>query len=503
MEQQIAAHWSEILGIADISVYDSFFDLSDDSLQAVNLVSKLSEMIGTQLGVRYLFAHPTIAELSAALDKPAAGAQGANGEAGSALADGEQIEGGVTFSPHDLLTLHAAGKLAPCEGAAVLALPAGLFDRAGIDPAARTIAIDSMGDLPMLVGIITTRLGRIAAIMIPRLDTAALYLDRAGLVKTMVGGLEMAGRMGARTASLSGLLVSATDYGRAVAAAVEQRPDLPRVTSGHDTTAASVMLVVETMLRRSGRRMQDEVLGCLGVGSVGRASLHLMLNRMPHPRGLVLCDPYAQLGSIQRVADEVRTTLGYKGEITVIGGTAKLPDAFFEATLISADTNAPDIVDVARLKPGTMLVDDSIPPCYDRDDALARVAERADVMFAQGDVVRNIRPMGKNIFLPPMLTRLVGQGGMDEFVRITPDASSPVDITSSVLSSLLAGQVEGIQPTVGEADPARCYKHIDVLRELGFEGGPPQCDGEFIPEESIARFREQFGVAEYAAEATS
>jgi pyochelin synthetase len=497
LEEKLAQHWIEVLGVTDVSVYDNFFDLSDDSLQAVNLVSKVSETVGKQLGVRFLFSHPTIAELSAALDKPATEDQGAAGAARGGQAKGEKYEAGVRFETRDLLNLHAAGKLAPVDGAAILALPAGLFDRAGIDPADRTAAIDALGGLPMLVGIISTDLGRIAAVMIPRLDTAALYLDRQGLVETILEGLEMGSRLGARTASLSGLLVSATDYGRAVAAALEGRPELPRVTSGHDTTAASVLLVVETILRRGGRQMADEVLGCLGVGSVGRASLHLMLTKLPHPRGLVLCDPYAQHGTVEQVADEVRATLGYKGDIRVIGGTATLPEEFYEATLISADTNAPDIVEVARLKPGTMLVDDSIPPCYDRDDALARVAEKADVLFAQGDVVRSARPMGKLLHLPPMLTQLTGQQGVDEFVRTTPDASSPVDITSSVLSSLLVGR-EGIEAHVGPSDPARCYKHIDLLRGLGFEGGPPQCDGEFLSEESVIRFRKQFGVTNHA-----
>lgn len=500
LEEQLAQLMSEVLGVTNLSIYDSFFDLSDDSLQAVNLVSKISNLVGKQLGVRFLFAHPTVAELSAALDKPATAEQAA-AVAGNGSANGE-VDAGVRFETRELLSLHASGKLAPVDGAAVLALPAGLFDRAGIDPADRTAAIDALGGLPMLVGIITTQLGRIAAIMIPRLDTAALYLDREGLVDTIVEGLEMGARLGAGTASLSGLLVSATNYGQAVADAVAGRPDLPRVTSGHDTTAASVLLVVENLLRRGGRQMQNETLGCLGVGSVGRASLHLMLKHLPHPRGLVLCDPYAQPGSVERVADEVRTTLGYKGDIRVIGGTSTLPPEFYEATLISADTNAPDIVEVARLKPGTMLCDDSIPPCYDRDDALARVADKADLLFAQGDVVRSAQPMGKLLHLPDKMYQLVPTEGIDEFVRTTPDASSPVDITSSVLSSLLVVQVDGIEPTVGMSDPARCENHIETLRRYGYEGGPPQCDGVFLSEESIVRFREQFGATEPAAGAT-
>jgi amino acid adenylation domain-containing protein len=512
LEQQLAQHWCDVLGITEVGVYDSFFDLSEDSLQAVNLVSKISDTVGKQFGVRFLFAHPTIAELSTALDGSSTEDQATDRKAGSALGNGK-IEGSVVTERRDLLSLFAAGKIPPVDGAGVLAMPAGLFERAGINPgdvAARLMALD----IPMLCGVINTNLGRIATIMVPRLDTADLYLHRERLVETIVGGVEMGARLGAKNVSLSGLLVSATDYGRAVQKAVEGRTDLPPITSGHDTTSASVLLVVETMLRLTGRRMENEVLGILGVGSVGKASMHLLLTYLPHPRKLILCDPYAATsdsprgaaggipGRIKKAADEARK-LGYQGEIQIIGGTSTLPEEFYEATMISADTNAPDIVDVARLKPGSMLVDDSIPPCYDRDAAMARVEERADVLFGQGDVVRCATPMQKVFGWPQLMYELAGEEGVDWFVQNTPDASSIVDITSSVLSNLIVGQ-EGMGPVVGPSDPDRCHRQIEILRQNGYVGGPPQCDGVFISEESVARFRAKFGgVTEHAAAPTS
>jgi pyochelin synthetase len=512
LERKLAEHWCDVLGTSEVGIYDSFFELSEDSLQAVNLVSKISDTVDKQLGVRFLFAHPTIAELSAALDGAGDDGQAADGKVDGAVANGK-VEGSVRTERRDLLSLVEAGEIGPVDGAGVLAMPAGLFERAGISPgdvAGRLMALDK----PMLCGVITTNLGRIATIMVPRLDTADLYLHRDRLVETIVGGVELGARLGAKNVSLSGLLVSATDYARAVQKAVEGRTDLPPITSGHDTTSASVLLVVENMLRLTGRRMENEVLGILGVGSVGKASMQLLLTYLPHPRKLILCDPYAATGDSQRgavsgipgrikkAADEARK-LGYEGEIEIIGGTSVLPEDFYEATLISADTNAPDIVDVARLRPGTMLVDDSIPPCYDRDAAMARVEEHADVLFGQGDVVRCDTPMQKVFGWPPLMYELAGEEGVEWFAQNTPDASSTVDITSSVLSNLIVGQ-PGLGPVSGPSDPARCHRQIEVLRQNGYVGGYPQCDGVFISEESVNRFRERFGgVTEPAGTATS
>lgn len=501
LEEQLGQHWRDVLGIEQVGIHDSFFDLSDDSLQAVNLVSKISDTVGKQLGVRFLFAHPTIAELSAALGSGDTGDQATDG--GPRDMETKVIKGSVTTERRDLLTLYATGKIEQVDGVGVLATPAGMFERAGINPgdvAHRLMALDT----PHLCGIISTNLGRIATIMVPRLDTAELYLHRERLVETIVGGIEMGARLGAKNVSLSGLLVSATDYGRGVAAAIKDRTDLPPVTSGHDTTSASVLLNVENMLRLSGRGMENEVLGILGVGSVGKASMHLLLKHLPHPRKLILCDPYAATGDsprgpaaglpsrLRKAADEATKVIGYQGEIEIIGGTSTLPEKFYESTVISADTNAPDVVDVAKLRAGTMLVDDSIPPCYDRDTALARIDEKADVLFGQGDVIECGTPMEKVFGWPPLMYELAGEEGVDWFAANTPDAYSTTQITSSVLSNVLVAQ-DGISPFTGPSEPERAYRHVEVLRKNGYVGGPPQCDGVLISEEAIARFVEQFG----------
>ncbi|CCH32769.1 non-ribosomal peptide synthetase [Actinosynnema sp. NPDC047251] len=515
LEVELARHWCDVLGLEEVGVHDSFFELSDDSLQAVNLVSKISDTVGKQLGVRFLFAHPTIAELSASFgDGDAAGQDRTeDGKVVSANGNGEVKPGSVRTEKRDLLTLYSAGQLPRVDGAGVLATPAGLFERAGLDPGDVAHRLTAL-DLPHLCGIVETNLGRIATIMVPRLDTADLYLNRDRLVETIIGGIEMGARLGAKNISLSGLLVTATDYARSVAAAIADRTDLPPVTSGHETTSAAVLLNVENMLRMTGRRMQDEVLGILGVGSVGKASMHLLLKHLPHPRKLVLCDPYAATsdsprgpaagltGRLRKAADEAVNVLGYRGEIQIIGGISKLPDEFYETTVISADTNAPDIVDIAKLRPGTMLVDDSIPPCYDRDVALARIEEKADLLFSQGDVIECATPMQKLFGWPPLMYELAGQEGVDWFAANTPDAFSTTQVTSSVLSNVLVAQ-PGIAPATGPADPDRAAGHIDALRRNGYTGGPPQCDGVLIPEESVARFVQRFGAAARVAGSTT
>ena len=69
-ERRIAAVWAEVLGLEDIGVEDSFFDLGGQSLTATQVVSRLNEGLGFDLPLRGIFEAPTIAGLAAILEGP-------------------------------------------------------------------------------------------------------------------------------------------------------------------------------------------------------------------------------------------------------------------------------------------------------------------------------------------------------------------------------------------------------------------------------------------------
>ncbi|MGY0017674.1 amino acid adenylation domain-containing protein [Streptomyces sp. YJ-C3] len=62
LEQRTAAIWGEVLGVAEVGVHDSFFDLGGHSLRAINLAGRLREA-GLDVSVRDLFEHRTVALL--------------------------------------------------------------------------------------------------------------------------------------------------------------------------------------------------------------------------------------------------------------------------------------------------------------------------------------------------------------------------------------------------------------------------------------------------------
>lgn len=67
LETLLANLWANILGIEQVGVRDSFFDLGGQSLLATQLIARLNELLRIQIPLTTLFANPAIADFSKAL----------------------------------------------------------------------------------------------------------------------------------------------------------------------------------------------------------------------------------------------------------------------------------------------------------------------------------------------------------------------------------------------------------------------------------------------------
>src|SRR5439155_27322914 len=101
--------------------------------------------------------------------------------------------------------------------AAVGYLPTALLKYTGLSP--RDIIDGWCAGKPVVSGLYETSLGRIALLLLPRFDFQ-VYQDPQALLDQLGQALRTVGRFGARTMSLTGLLPSATDYGKALERAV-------------------------------------------------------------------------------------------------------------------------------------------------------------------------------------------------------------------------------------------------------------------------------------------
>ena len=66
-EQQVAAIWAEVLGVAQVGLNDQFFELGGHSLLATQAVSRIRHDLGLEVGLKALFDQPVLGDFVRAL----------------------------------------------------------------------------------------------------------------------------------------------------------------------------------------------------------------------------------------------------------------------------------------------------------------------------------------------------------------------------------------------------------------------------------------------------
>jgi amino acid adenylation domain-containing protein len=479
-EEMLASIWAEVLGLEHVGIHDNFFTLGGHSLHAMQLVSRVAATTQRKLPIKTLFEHPDIARLAAALAAETAPAAAPAAPATTPTAP--QLAEGVELESRSLLARVASGSLPPLDSAALIYPERTVL---GLDEAMH----EWCEGLPLLSDIVHTSQGNIGIIMVPRYDVE-LYADQAELVRLIGQALTLAGTLGARTVSLTGLIPSATNYGRALLDASGPRPgSWPTISTGHATTTAAVVLNIRRMAHEGGRTLAHERVGYLGLGSVGTSSLRLMLHCLPHPREILLCDVYSKASALHALRHELIYDLGYKGAIRIIETETSVPPAFYDASLIVGATNVTDVLDVERLRPGTLVVDDSGPHCFPPDAAIARFQQRGDILLTEGGLLRAPELLRRTQYLPPAARHTLTEPQMAAFLR----RHQPYALTGCILSSLLSARFAHLPPQLGLVDVEASASHYAALTQLGFQGADLHCEGYTLDPEIVAAFRRQFG----------
>jgi amino acid adenylation domain-containing protein len=477
-EKRLADIWCQVLGIDKIGIHDNFFELGGHSLQAVQLVSKISLATNIEISVKQLFLYPTIAQL--ATTRPA---KRKNHSIGELIMSSAHFQ----LERRSLLSLLAAKKIPPVNAAALGYLPDSILEQS--DLSREEMLEQWVENLPLLAGITETAWGRIALLLLPRFNSE-LYGDTNDIVEVTLEALEIAGHLDATTVSLTGIIPSATDYGRAITKAMTARPHLPQITTGHSTTTAAVVLAIQKILQEGGREMTTERVGVIGLGSIGLSSLRLMLKCLPHPAELMLCDLYAKKAFLEQIREQIISELCFQGNIQLLFSEVELPKEIYKATLIVGATNVPDILDINLIKPGTLIVDDSGPHCFKTELAIKRFQAHQDILFTEGGVLKSPQPVQTVIYLPRHLENSLSHKQQQAFIKLIKH--NPFEITGCVFSSVLSS-VEKLKPLVGLVQLNDSVKHYETLKAKGFQAADLHCEDYVLPEAAINDFRIRFG----------
>ncbi|MDQ0988659.1 non-ribosomal peptide synthetase/type I polyketide synthase [Streptomyces sp. V2I9] len=274
--------------------------------------------------------------------------------------------------------------------------------------------LPSPADLARMAGLPRAALRReeLRALLFPagqprHLETLGTPLGRSGFVGVPVfadelasdgnllghtaRGVELAGSLGARAVSLAGMIPSLTGYGFDVLRELGTTgAAVPALTTGHATTVVSVVRTVHAALDATGRRLSALTVAFVGLGSIGSSSLELLLTRAQRPPArLLLCDAPGSGPRLKELAESLLERRLVEDVEVVESEGHGLPDAVYGAGLIVAAVGGGGgaLLDVDRLAPGTTVVDDSFPHCFDTARAFERMDRTKDVMIVGGGLL--------------------------------------------------------------------------------------------------------------------
>ncbi|WP_432192487.1 amino acid adenylation domain-containing protein [Streptomyces sp. bgisy027] len=279
--------------------------------------------------------------------------------------------------------------------------------------------------------------------------------------------VEHAAALGARCVSLAGMIPSLTGYGYDV---LRESTTGAAITTGHASTTVAVVKTVGAALTAAGRRLGEVTLAVVGCGSIGLSSLRLLLATAPCPPArLLLCDLPGSTERLRRLAAELSS--GHPGmPVEVVESGQALPAAVYGAdVIVTAVSGATRLLDVARLRPGTIVVDDSFPHCFDTTSALDRMDRDQDVLVVGGGLLS----------LGTTRTRLAEDLPAVASAGFALRPGIPGTLASCRLESLLhadlgaPGRSPGGLPLIhGLVDLSRALAHWDAAEAAGIRPAP-------------------------------
>lgn len=476
-EHKIWDIFSRNFNSTQFGVNDNFFDMGGDSLLALRIIVEVSDAFERNLPVSDFLTHPTIEQLARHLRSESTPVE-PDRKSGDDTQD-------LDLDDLDHITIAEAGDPLPALDAVALTyIPESLVKISGLSR--DEISERLFAGKPLFTNVYELKQGRIGVVMLPCFETD--FYKNAALVKgPLLEALRMAGKAGAATVSLTGVIPSTTDHGRLILEWMGDEEGLPEITTGDATRSATIVKSVQGILSASNRDISDEVLSVVGLGSIGFGTLRLMLDVMDHPKHLILCDPYQTDEQMSRFRDLIRDA-GYQGQVDIVKNGGALPPEVYEGSLIVASSNLPGVLSVKALQPGTLVVDYSFPPVFHVTDAVRRFSERRDILFTTGGELRMPGVVAETLYLPGDMDWL-DEKAQSGFVRFLASRDKH-EITGCVLVSLLTGMKEGIRPTLGPLENGDALSHFEFLGEFGAESARLQMEGYFLPEDGINAFRD-------------
>ena len=239
--------------------------------------------------------------------------------------------------------------------------------------------------LPKLLEIENTNYGKTGVIFLPYYAEELYAVKKEQLLNSIDLAIEEAKIKGAKNISLAGNLPSRTNYCYSVINNLKQLSvpaESINITTGHSCTVVAVVKTIQKVLKEMGLCIENLNIAVAGFGSIGQASLNLLLNKIGAPASIKIADLSSQIPALHQPLEKIKNN--YKGKLSVIEIESEIPDEFYLADLIIGASSQGEILDIEKISPGTIIVDDSFPHIVNTLKAINRMKKEKDILIIGG-----------------------------------------------------------------------------------------------------------------------
>lgn len=280
----------------------------------------------------------------------------------------------------------------------------------------------------------------------------------------------------AKVICLGGLTGALSLYGRRLQTPAEKLGIT--ITTGHSLTALSVHGAYWRALRELGIDPSHHEMAILGLGSIGRAFAELLVGDQVHPKRVHLVEVPNRAAYVEKLAAELRgrTSAEVSVELTDASGQLAAGSTCYSSRLVISAVSTPYVIDIDRVAPGTVLIDDSQPYCWSREAAWARCSAQLDIAPCEAGLV-DCRSLGYRSHFP--------------FDFADHGAEGSTTSWSCLAEGLLRGIDPALPETVGEPTLDTLARYRAAFEKWGLSVPRLQCGSHELP---IAAIRKGFHV---------
>lgn len=295
--------------------------------------------------------------------------------------------------------------------------------------------------------------------------------ERGEVRRFLLGpALEAVAATGARIVCLGGLLGSLSGYGKRLGSFAEENG--VTITTGHSMTAVTVLETYRRAVRELRLDVSRSRMVILGAGSVGGAFGHLLALEEQRPAEVVIVDKPERRSHAEHLATELSDArLSARVDVTDAYGQLPSDSVCYDTHFLISAVSTPDVIDIDRVAPGTVLVDDSQPNCWSRERAWRRVVSRSDIAPCEAGLV-DATSIGYYGYFP------------FPFSSFRPDGGTSV-AWCCLAEGLAMAHDPGLSPTVGEPTLTGLVQYLSAFRKLEFDVAPLQCGKRELPIEKL------------------